>query len=747
MVFRRPATLALIVATALVGACDRSNATRVAKPGDGPNVLLITLDTTRADRLGCYGHAEAITPALDELAASGVRLDQAFCAAPLTLPSHTSLLTGTYPPTHGVHINGSARLPDDLPTLAEVFKDRGYRTGAFLSSWVLNADFGLRRGFDHYDDRLANDQGPALAAQERSADRTCDAALAWLDQEPQRPFFAWVHFFDPHAPYAPPPAFLQMAADPYDGEIAFMDTQVARLVEWLDAHGCRAQTLIVAAADHGEALGEHKETVHGLFLYDVTLRVPLIFSMPGRLPAGKVVPSVARLVDVAPTILDLLGSPPLAQAQGQSLCAVLETGNPAELPAYGETEYPLISFGWARLRSYTTERWKYIAAPRPELYDRSADPGEEQNVIAEHTDVASRLKNELEGMVTAMPTRTAETVALDEQGLRALQSLGYVGGSAPAEAPEDEQDRRDPKDMVRVFFGIARAAELIRLERHADAVRLLEPLAAISPESDELHGTLAEAYRELGRLPEAERAYRASLRNVPNNAKKLTGLAEVLRRQNRLAEAVECLEQAAAAAPNYAPPQNRLGTIFFQQRDFGRAARHFRRYLEILPNSVNGHVNLATVLLRTGQYDEVIKLVRWALQRDPTHVSAHQSLWQALNATQHRLEAIAALRTACRALPDNHSFKRHLAALLANTPQLGAKAAHEAIELAKRCCAAEPDLPESFDVLGIAYAAAGDAAKAIESAQRALTLAQTQGNSQLAAQIAQRLRTYQTNRP
>jgi tetratricopeptide (TPR) repeat protein len=349
--------------------------------------------------------------------------------------------------------------------------------------------------------------------------------------------------------------------------------------------------------------------------------------------------------------------------------------------------------------------------------------------------------------VAAMPKHASERVALDEEGLRALQSLGYVGGAAPNGASEDEEARRDPKDMVHVFRGIARAGELIRLRHHAEAVQLLEPLAAESPESDELHAALAEAYRALNRLPEAERAYRASLRSVPNDPKKLTGLADVLRRQNKVAEAVECLQRAVAASPTYGPPHSLLGTIFFQRRDFARAAQHFRRYLELNPASLNAHANLVAVLLQTGKYQEVIKLERWALERDPAFAPAHQSLWQALNATQQRFEAIDALRAACRALPKDYSFKRHLAALLATTPQLGPPAAREAIALATQCCAAVPDLPESFDVLGMAYAAAGNVTKAVEAARRALALAQAQGNSQLARQIAQRLQTYQTSRP
>jgi arylsulfatase A-like enzyme len=251
--------VALVASAAWGGACRRSPAGRSQEsPDERPNVLLITTDTTRADRLGCYGYADAQTPALDALATSGVRCAQAFCQVPLTLPSHVSLMTSTDPPSNGIHVNGGSVLGDTLPTLAGTFKDHGYRTGAFVGAWVLNAGFGLSRGFDHYDDNLGDEDTAGLYSQ-RSGEEVCDAALAWLGQHAEAPFFAWVHFFDPHRPYTPPSPFREKLADPYDGEIAFMDTQIARLMDWLEARDLRQRTLIVVAGDHGEAFGERGE--------------------------------------------------------------------------------------------------------------------------------------------------------------------------------------------------------------------------------------------------------------------------------------------------------------------------------------------------------------------------------------------------------------------------------------------------------------------------------------------------------
>jgi arylsulfatase A-like enzyme/Flp pilus assembly protein TadD len=725
-------------------ACDRhTDQSASEKPAaDATNVLLITLDTTRADRLGCYGDADAKTPALDALAAAGVRFEQAFCQVPLTLPSHTSLLTGTYPPTNGIHVNGAAILGDDLPVLAEAFKARGYRTGAFVSAWVLNAGFGLKRGFDHYDDRVGGGAQAASLYHERAADATCNAALTWLGQQPDVPFFAWVHFFDPHHPYTPPPPFDEMLADPYDGEIAFMDSQVARLTDWLDVNHCGERTLVVVAGDHGEAFEEHGETEHGLFLYNTTMHVPLIVSLPGRLPEGQAVAAGVRLVDVTPTILDLLGWEPLPDAQGQSLRVAIEGGMFESLPAYGESEYARVGFGWASLRSYMTEEWKYIEAPRPELYARTSDPEELDNVAAQNPEVARRLGAELKALHDGMAKRTARSAALDDTELRTLESLGYVGGTPLVDEPDTAQPRRDPKDMVGVYRGLTEAQRLSRQHRYAEVVEILAPLALLSPESDELRATLGEAYLRLGRFVEAERECRAGLRTVPDNASKLVRLGDALVGQNKIDEALECYQRAAAASPNYAPAHNKLGAVYSQKQQIPQAYEHFRRCVEIDPTP-NALTNLANVLTQLNGHEESIRLLRRALQIDPRFAPAHQYLWQVLAALQRRDEAIAALRAACRALPDDLSLKRTLAALLASQARDDPAAGDEAIRIATECCESEPDNAQNFDMLGKAHAAVGDFASAIEAASHALSLAQSQGRDELAGRIAGRLQAYQ----
>ena len=730
----------------LAGACDRSHNGKAPKlPPDAPNVLLITLDTTRADRLGCYGYSKALTPVLDALAGSGVRFENAFCQAPLTLPSHASLLTSTYPPSNGLRFNASGVLSDAVPTLAAAFKDRGYRTGAFVAAWVLNSTFGLNRGFDCYDDKFDIDPS-APGGEERPADAVCDAALAWLNQAPQQPFFAWVHFFDPHLPYQAPPAFREKLADPYDAEIAFMDSQIRRLLDWLDAGKCRDRTLVVAAGDHGEAFGEHGETSHGIFLYNTTVHVPLLFSFPSHLAAGRTVSAGVRLIDIAPTILDLMKWEPGPNMQGDSLLPALEGREFAFLPSYSETDYPRSGFGWAPLYCYTTQQWKYIDAPRPELYDRAADPEELKNLVTERPDVASGLLRDLNDLRSGMVKRDAQNVELDERGRRALSSLGYVGATTP-NADDDGKARPDPKDMIPVYRRLTEAHTLCAEQRWAEAVQILESLLADKQESDALHCLLGDAYLQLRRFKEAEREYSASLRTLPDGSQRWCKLGDALVSQSKVAEAITCYQQSIAASPNNAMAHNRLGIVYVQQRQLDKAYEHLSKCVELYPKSPSDKTNLGNLLSQMGRRDEALKLLQETVRAHPQFAPAHEGLYQALLSAGRRAEAIEVLRSACKILPKDLSLKSSLATLLLRVPRPDPAAAQEALGLARQCCEADPNSPEYCDVLASALVASGDIDNAIAAATRALSLAQSQGKSELAAQIQARFQALRSARP
>ena len=423
--------MAAVLALLAVGAFLWARRADRAAPRERPHVLLVTIDTLRADALGCYGRANAATPVLDALAGRGVRFGTAIAPAPLTGPSHASILTGLVPVRHGVRDNGGYVLPEAVPSMAESFHGAGYRTAAFVSGFPLARRFGLARGFDAYDDHFPRGRDARRAPYvERDAAATTDAVLRWLD-EGSGPFFAWVHYYDPHAPYEPPePWATRFAGRPYDGEVAFVDAQLGRLLDRLGAKGIAANSIVLVTADHGESLGEHGEETHGIFVYDATVRVPLVAAGPG-LPRGTVSRTLARLIDVAPTLLDLAGLEALPGTDGRSLRRAAAGGGPEE-PAYVESLSPLLHLGWSPLHAWRTRRWKLIDAPRAELYDLEADPSERRNVAAEHRDVVDALRRPLQAAMAAQGPSAAR--AVDAETSERLAALGYLSGATAPDA-------------------------------------------------------------------------------------------------------------------------------------------------------------------------------------------------------------------------------------------------------------------------------------------------------------------------
>ena len=415
-------------------------------------MVIITLDTTRADYLPVYGFMDAAMPHLDRLAREGVVFDQATSVAPLTLPAHCSLFTGLFPPRHGVRDNGDRPLSPQHTTLAETVRAHGFSTGAFVGSVVLDADRGLAQGFDTYGgvvDARVSQRAPG-PPRRRPGDEVVTDAIRWIEGIGDSRFFLWAHLYDPHRPYDPPEPFRSRYTDPYLAEIAFADAQIGRLLEALERRKLLDRTIVVVAADHGESLGDHGERDHGIFVYESVLRVPLIIRGPGISP--RRVADVVRLVDVMPTVLDLLGvpRPPL---DGMSLVAALH-GDPqhVELDAYSESQYPL-RFGWSPLRALRAGRYKMIDAPRPELYDLDRDPFEERNLYAERRDVARAFAQRLatfEHDIALKPrTDGADPLPSGELQQR-LAALGYIGSGA-ARRPSDAHDLPDPKDCIDVF--------------------------------------------------------------------------------------------------------------------------------------------------------------------------------------------------------------------------------------------------------------------------------------------------------
>jgi arylsulfatase A-like enzyme/Tfp pilus assembly protein PilF len=610
-----------VAAAALIWVAGRG----LAAPRPGPqdraaSLLLVTLDTTRADHLGAYGARWGSTPVLDALAARGARWARALSACPLTLPAHATLLTGREPPEHGLRDNGLAALPAELPTLATVLGDRGWDTAAIVASRVLDRRFGLARGFATYDDRMVAEAVGQYGYAERDARAVTDAALAWLARRSaaaggaERPWFLWVHYYDPHAPYAPPGATSASEAERYAGEIAYVDRELGRLLDALPAGG--RDTLVAVVGDHGESLGEHGETGHGILLYEPSLRVPLLVAGPG-VPSGTVVAETVATSRLAATLLALLGLSEQAAAFGAPLPGVGVPGSADDPPAvYSETLLPATAYGWSALQAVSDERWRLIVAPRPELYDLLADAAEVHDRFGEERAQASRLRGELAALEATMEPRqsagpNAAELAAD------LRTLGYLSGASGETARARFGEGLDPKDGIALLADFDRAKTLRAAGRAAEARALLETLLernpgnvpfraqlaaallatgeaeagiaqleralASSPRLDFLHVELARARLGLGDLEGARRAAEAALALDPRQADAWLALGEVAARSATPAEERRLLEQAVAAGTESAIVLTRLGQLALARGDLDGADAHLAEALRLLP--------------------------------------------------------------------------------------------------------------------------------------------------------------------
>ncbi len=691
-------------------------------PGQGPgfNVLLITLDTTRADRLGCYGHAKASTPVLDQLAREGTLFESAMAQIPLTLPSHASLLTGLHPAELGILDNGRTALPENAQTLATILRDRGYRTGAFVAASVLDADFGLDAGFDVYDDDLPRPPMSVVQVdQERPANVVCDRALVWLEENAAGPFLCWVHFFDPHGPYEPPEPFRSQVSDPYDGELAFVDSQVARLAAWIRSRGLVERTLIVVAGDHGEGLGDHGEEAHGVFLYDATLRVPLILSMPGKVPAAAQVASVVSLVDVLPTLMDLLDLPVPESVSGVSFAQTLRGQELSPGASYARSDYALDHFGWSRLESLTTREWKYIQGSAPELYDRRGDPGEARNFILERPEVGEAMRKKLEAVARAMQTRQARETPLSDNRLKALRSLGYIGdsGGGSRDDPSALKKRRNPREMTVVLGQYFLAVELAARNELPAAISLLKEAAAASPESytirrllgelqleagnleaawselqaagalhsdaGEIQHALGRVLKEQGRLPEAIGHYHQALQRMPWSVEVRANLGVALEDLGRVDDAIVVFRQALDLDPNHATLHNNLGKALMMKGNTDEAITHFRQAIQFQAGFAKAYSNLGAAVARKGESAEAIGYYQEAIRLDPGYSQARNNLGAAFMSLGRWAEAVEQAREAVRLAPADPIAQFNLGNALAGQgkPEEAGQAYEEALRL------------------------------------------------------------------
>ena len=604
----------------VVAGCSRPAAPE--KPATASNVLLITIDTLRADRLGIYGATNVATPNMDRLAREGAFARQAMAHVPLTRPSHVSIFTGLYPAEHGIRDNVSPALASGVPLLSEQFKKHDFATGAFVASVVLTRQSGLARGFDRYSDRfeIGEDDARFLNTIQKRGDEVAAEAAGWIREQKGR-FFAWVHLYDPHDPYEPPGRYAVQYADrPYDGEVAWSDELVGRLLEALGDANAADNTLVVVTSDHGEGLGEHGEDVHGYFVYETTLRVPLVIHGPG-VKAGTSIDPVARSIDLFPTMLEMAGlGQDMPRHSGRSLRAALSGERIEEEPAFAESLVPLVHYGWSDLRVVRDGRWKFILAPRAELYDLDRDPRELQNLADAEPARARAMRAGLEERLRAEQTTARSDAAAAAIPPDLLEKLGALGYVSPGGAPDSKAAGADPKDKLEEYkalnTGMRQGMLALRAGRPAESIEHFRDLTRRGVDSFEVHYYLGRAYTATRRWREAAREYEQAVEKLPAYAAAWRALGEsrVALKDHR--GAAVAFEKLASIAPRDALARVQLGEAY---RDLGRgadAARVMREAIAIDAAPASYWNSLGMVLGGDGRMAEAEQAFAEAAKRD-----------------------------------------------------------------------------------------------------------------------------------
>ena len=621
-----------------------------AAPSANPtlNVVVITIDTLRADHLGCYGYKQIRTPNIDSLAANGIRFERAYTSVPVTLPSHTVIFTGTYPIYSGMHDFSANKSNSAQPTLASVLKEHGYVTGAVVASAVLDSRFGLNRGFDFYYDHFDFNRldESNIDEMERPGNVVADVTLDWLSKNYQKKFFLWMHLYDPHFPYRPPAPYSEEYKDrPYDGEIAFADAQVGRLVRFLKEKDLYRNTLIVLAGDHGESLGEHGEKTHGFFIYNATLHVPLIMHMPTGLAKesrgvnsqpAKSAAELVNLADLMPTVLGVLKFDVPSDVQGRNLVPLLSPETKMDSTnLYAETFLPRLHFNWSELRGVETDNYHFIDAPKPELYDLTKDPTETQNLFAEKKAVSEEMRAKLAGLIQkyGASQELAQKTGLDPALMERLKSLGYAGFSGGGtEVTISDRTLPDPKDRVQTYELFSDGMSDSQHGRYSEAAEKLNAVLKTDPDSVPARYLLGLNYYRLGDFPQAIEQLSRVLQLSPDYSLAAFNLGLSYARAGDFNGAIRTLKRTLELDPtNYAAAFN-LGAAYLQKQMVPEAIAALRQSVSLSPDYELAHRSLGEVLLYQGQVDDALGELRRATELTPEDKRAHAALAQALKA-------------------------------------------------------------------------------------------------------------------
>jgi arylsulfatase A-like enzyme/predicted Zn-dependent protease len=726
------------------------------------NYILITVDTLRADRIHCYGFPSIETPTMDLFASRGVLFEKCIAQTPLTLPSHTTLLTGTYPLFHGVRDNGGFLVPQKLVTLAEVFKEKDYKTAAFVAAYVLDSKWGLNQGFDTYFDQfdLSKYKSISLGNVQRRGDEVIDEVLRWLDQYKNERFFTWVHLYDPHTPYEPPSPFREKYPKrPYVGEIAYTDSQLGRLWGYLEENNLIDNTILIFAADHGESLGEHQESTHGFFVYQEGIHVPLIFVTPFDDLHGIRREEVVSLVDIMPTVLEIDGMPIPSQVQGKSLLPLFfDEKENKESFAYAETYYPRFHYGWSELKSVQEDRFKLIIAPELELYDLASDPDEKINLFSSHPEEARKLMRTAEQFMeeSSQGAFDVDYRHIDEETRERLGALGYIGTFIDQSSLEGKR-LGNPKEKITIFNELSQAKELMLKDKYDEAVALINRIIEADPDVVDAYFTLgnlyfkkrefrnaldsffkvlerrpsdaftviniANAYIGLGEIDEAEKFVLSVIDLIPPDSQLYYLLGNIKNLKEEFDEAIKYYKECLRLNPFSASGYNALGGIYVIQERWDEAEEYLLKAQDYNPKLRNLHYNLALIQEERGELIKAVDEYKMELENIPHNFRACFNLSRVYRMLGDIQEEEKYLNQTIEINPDFPMSYFYLARIYLNRGERF----NEAISLVEKGIELKPDkkdLPLGYFLLADLYSRLGHPGKSLEYAQKGKKLAE-----------------------
>ena len=635
------------------------------------NILFITLDTTRADHLGCYGYDKVETPNMDRLAETGILFKNAICQSPLTLPSHSSIFTGTYPFYHGVRDNGGFYLEEDKITFAEVLKEYGWATSAFIGAFVLDSRWGLDQGIDYYYDNFdfAKYKTISLDSVQREGGEVIGAFFEWFEENYHKKFFSWIHLYDPHTPYDPPEPYKTRYSNRpwglYDGEIAYVDELIGKVLDKLKEKDILENTLIVIVGDHGESLGEHGENSHGFFIYDAAILVPLIIHFPSSKLGGKRVTVQVETIDIMPTLLKILELPVPHEVQGNSLIPLIMDKNPRqERLAYSETYFPRYRYGWSELKSLRSSQYKYILAPKPELYDIVNDPKEQNNIYKQNLKTGKKFEQKLKILQEEMSAKGIEEKGpqkLDEESREKLMALGYIGGFTSHSKLEKSENLPDPKDKIILYNKIklaqgasakedldkalehinmvieedprimqarqVRSHIFLKQNKIEEAIEDCKEALKIDPEYEAAIFNLALAYKRLKKFDEAIAGYERLMQLDPRDHKPYVNLGKIYLELEEADKAIPFLQQAIKIEPERSSiSHNLLGAAYIENKMLELAEPELRKALEMRPRIPDAHYHLALLYEEKEEFNKAVEEYKKEIELHPAAHPAHFNL-------------------------------------------------------------------------------------------------------------------------